>query len=98
MTTPKAPGHLGPAGRKLWKRLLDEYEIDDPAGLTLLQSACESADRIEAARKSIEEAGVVVRDRFGELRSNPACAIEHAAKMQLVRALRALRLAPEDGA
>lgn len=94
----RAPAHLAKAGRELWVATVDEFAIEDAAGLALLQSACEARDRIEAARKSIEERGVVVTDRFGELRPNPACQIEHQARGAMARALSALRLAPEgDG-
>jgi P27 family predicted phage terminase small subunit len=94
----RPPAHLGSAGRDLWVKTLAEFTIEDAAGLALLQSACEARDRIEAARVAIEEHGVVVRDRFGELRPHPGCQIEHQARGAMARALSALRLAPEgDG-
>lgn len=93
-----APRHLGKVGRELWKAVQDEFEVGDAAGLALLQSACEARDRVEAARKSIDEHGVVVKDRFGELRPNPATSVEHQARGAMVRALSALRLAPDDRA
>lgn len=92
------PKHLGRAGRELWRRVLEEFEITDAAGLALLQSACEARGRIEDARQAIDEHGVVVKDRFGELRPNPATAVETQARSAMVRALNALRLTPGDAA
>lgn len=90
------PSHLGAVGRALWAEVQAEFEVDDAAGRALLQSACEARDRIEAARKAIDEHGVVVTDRFGELRPNPATSVEHQARGAMVRALSALRLAPDS--
>lgn len=89
------PAHLGAVGRELWDRVQHDFHVEDAAGRALLMSACEARDRIEGARKAIERDGVVIRDRFGELRQHPACPVEHSARAAMIRALSALRLAPE---
>lgn len=95
MRKSSAPRQLGASGRALWDKLMSEYLIEDAAGLTLLQGLCESFERIEAARAQIAKDGLCIVDRFGMPRAHPACQIEHAAKMQLIRSIRALRLAPD---
>lgn len=95
MGRPSVPKHLGTAGRQLWEDLQRAYGIADPAGLALLLSACESRDRIAAARAEIERDGLTQKDRFGALRAHPAAAIEHTARSSLIRALNALNLTPE---
>lgn len=96
MAKSTAPKHLGKAGRTLWGRLISTYRIDDPGGRLLLQSVCESRDRIEGARAEIDRDGLTQVDRFGTRRAHPACSIEHQARSALIRALAALQLSPED--
>ena len=80
----------------MWLKLRAEYVIDDAAGLALLQAACEAFDRAQQARRRIERDGAVLKDRFSQLKPHPACAIERDARQQMIAALRALKLAPED--
>ena len=94
----KVPAHLGAAGRKLWEDLQLAYGVSDPPGLALLLSACESRDRVEAARAEIERDGLTQKDRFGMLRAHPACAVEHQARSSMIRALVQLNLSPEGTA
>ena len=91
----RAPAHLTPASRKLWARLLEEFSMDDAAARMLLTSALEARDRAEAARLSIAADGLTVRDRFGQTKPHPLLAAERDAHGMMVRALRALRLAPD---
>lgn len=95
MAKTTAPKHLSAAAKRLWQQLKTEYVLDDVAAEVLLESLCESFDRIKAAREQIARDGMVILDRFGAPRAHPAVNIEHAARMQLVRAIRALRLAPD---
>ncbi|MDE2452760.1 MAG: hypothetical protein KGL43_04140 [Burkholderiales bacterium] len=92
---PAAPAHLTARSKKLWVRLRDEYQLDDAAAEMLLLSALEARDRADQAREAIRQAGLLVLDRFGQARANPACALERDAHGVMVRSLRALRLAPD---
>ena len=91
-----APTHLKGAARQMWTRLRADYQIDDSAGLALLQAACESFARAAGARGLIGKDGPVLTDRFGQKKAHPACAIERDARGQMIAALRALKLAPGD--
>jgi P27 family predicted phage terminase small subunit len=89
----RPPEHLGPDGRELWKRLISEYTIDDQQGFVLLQSACESFDRVKAAQAEIERFGLVVQNSAtGAIKANPAATIERDARASMLAALKALRL------
>lgn len=95
-TSKPAPAkHLSPEGVKLWHRLHDGHVIDDPAGLTLLDSLCSAYDRAEAARKILDKEGLVVEGRQGT-KPHPAVMIEHNARQSMHAALRLLRLSPEE--
>ncbi|MCI1191609.1 hypothetical protein MOJ79_07125 [Calidifontimicrobium sp. SYSU G02091] len=92
----KPPEHLSPESRELWRRLLDDYHLDDAAGLALVRAACEAFDRAEGARRLIAAEGATLRDRFSQLKAHPAVAVERDARGQLIAAVRAMRLQPGD--
>lgn len=92
----RAPPHLGPDGKQLWARLIRDFEINDGAGLQLLQVAAEAADRAATCRKAID--GLTVKDARGSLKPHPLLAVERDARAQQISALRALRLAPSGAA
>jgi hypothetical protein len=45
--------HLSVDARRWWRKLIEEYDIDDPAGLLLLQTGMEAFDRMIAAAAEI---------------------------------------------
>lgn len=90
------PKHLTGETRKMWDRLQADYVLDDAAAMSLLQAACEAFQRAQEARALIDKEGAVLKDRFGQLKAHPAAAIERDSRGQMISALRALRLAPED--
>jgi P27 family predicted phage terminase small subunit len=81
-TTP--PGHLSPASKKLWRAILDDYEID-PAAELILEATLTAKDRHEQARAAIAKDGAVVKDRFGQLKVNPWVAVERDAAGIMMR-------------
>jgi hypothetical protein len=88
----RTPSHLGPEGGRLWRDLIEEYGISDPAGLALVTAAAECADRVKAAQAAIATHGEVVVDRYGAPKLNPACGLEKDARNGLLAALKALNL------
>ena len=90
------PKHLKAGARHLWRKLLSDFVIEDSGGLALVRAVCESFQRQQEARKIIDKDGAVFVDRFGAPKAHPACAIERDARAQMISALRALKLAPED--
>ena len=94
-SSPKPPPHLSPDGKGLWRRLYDDYSLDDAAGLLLLQSVCEAFDRLQEARAILAKEGPVMRDRWGQAKRHPAADLERDARTQMHSALRLLRLSPD---
>jgi phage terminase small subunit len=86
---------LSAEARALRARLLAEFVIEDAAGLALLQSAMESLDAVRAAEVVIAKHGLVVLDRWGQVRPNPAVAAERSARQAYLRALKLLGLEAE---
>jgi phage terminase small subunit len=89
---PRSPPHLKTDGARLWCSIMRQYRIGDGAGLALLTAACEALDRMRQAQAAIEEHGVLVADRYGGLKTNPAVAIERDARNGMIGALRELHL------
>ncbi len=77
MTTsaPKAPTELSTRSKALWRQVLATFQLE-PADCELLRCALVALDRADEAAKSIAKLGVVVDDRYGTPKSNPAVDIE----------------------
>lgn len=86
----KAPKTLSREAAKWWWSLVFEYELNDEAGLLLLQTSLEAFDRMREAQQQIASDGLIVADRFGQLKAHPAAAIERDARAQMLTALKAL--------
>jgi phage terminase small subunit len=91
-TAPLPPAHLGEAGAQLWGAIVQQYRIGDGAGLILVTTAAECLDRMRQAQEAIREHGLLLADRYGGKRQNPACAVERAARDGMINALKALNL------
>jgi P27 family predicted phage terminase small subunit len=88
---PRAPKGLSLEARSWWKRINANWELDD-AGLLYLQNALESFDEMRAAQAILRREGLIIRDRFGQQRQNPATLVERDARMAMARYFRALNL------
>ena len=87
-----APPGLSAAAKIWWKKIISEYEIEDAAGLLLLETALQAFDRMHDARALIAKHGAVTLDRFEQLRPNPATTIERDSRAAMCAALKALNL------
>jgi phage terminase small subunit len=98
--TIRVPNHLSSGSGKLYRRLADEYRLDqEPHALEVLRLACEALDRCAQAREAIEKDGPFVTNRFGEKRPHPGIGVERDSRIAALRALRELSLdgeAPDD--
>jgi P27 family predicted phage terminase small subunit len=88
----RAPSGLSPEARKWWRKIRTEYAIDDPGGLLILQALCEAFDTMREAQKILKADGMRVVDRFGQVKSNPLCAVQRDARAQVLAGLKALNL------
>jgi phage terminase small subunit len=88
--------HQAPAGysaeaQRLWRDVLTEWALD-PAALVILDAACRALMRVRQAQRLLTRDGLVVRDRWKQIKLHPAAAIERDAKATLLRSLKALNL------
>ena len=96
--TPKPPEGLGKPGKRFWNSTLENFVIQDAHHLTLLANACRCLDRAEQARAVIAKAGILIFNRFKELRENPACNTERMAMQVFRQTIRELGLDVEQSA
>jgi P27 family predicted phage terminase small subunit len=87
----KAPSNLSPSGRKLWRSLAEELNLDSP-GYLMLAVLCEIHDRREQARQAIAKDGAMIKDRWEQLKASPWLAVERDATLALQRAFHSLGL------
>ena len=98
MVKSAAPSHLTSARKRLYRQLVADYGLDrEPHALETLRLACEALDRCDQARDLVAEHGVMLSDRFGQLKPNPAIAIERDARLGAVRCFRELSLDAAGG-
>ena len=88
----KTPKNLSKPAKKLYREILDEYSIDDPAGLAILKTALEAWDRSREAREAIDRDGPTYMDRFGCPKGHPLLTVERDSRSQFLQALKALNL------
>lgn len=72
---PPPPRGLSPSTRRWWTAVVALFDLE-PHALRVLEGACLAWDRAEEARRAVDQHGVVVEDRWGQLRSNPASCVE----------------------
>ncbi len=75
----------------IYNRIRREYDIDDEAGLLLLQTAFEAWDEMRKAQQEIDGQPIYF-DRFGSPQEHPGCKMVRASRAQMIQALRALQL------
>ena len=92
MATKTAPKHLSREAKRQWQKLLLEYEIEDQAGLFLLQTGLEAFDRMREAQAIVKEEGMQVADRFGQMKAHPLITVERDARSAMLQAVKGLNL------
>ena len=88
----RAPSGLSKEARRWWRKIVTEYAIEDSGGLLILQALLEAFDTMREAQKILKADGMKVVDRFGQVRSNPLCAVLRDARGQVLAGLKALNL------
>jgi hypothetical protein len=90
-TYPDPPGDFSGEAVKLWGQIHNHWLLDD-ARCAILKQALYSLDRADSARKTLNEVGLVVTDRYGQIRPHPAVRTEEVSRAAFVSAMRALGL------
>jgi P27 family predicted phage terminase small subunit len=80
-----------------WLSVVRDYSLE-PHHLRLLQAACEAWDRCQQAREEVKANGLTFKDNAGNLKANPAVAIERDARTLFARLVRELDLDAEGPA
>ncbi|WP_158887915.1 terminase [Amycolatopsis anabasis] len=93
-TLPNGTG--GATGRRLWKSVVDEYELDEHE-LALLVEAVRTVDALSALDADVQRMGVLVESPQGR-KANPALVEARQQRIALARLLAALRLPSGDEA
>jgi len=87
---------LSAEAQELRDRIIEEYDFS-PAELAVLDEGLEAWDTAVEAQKAVEEHGVVIRDRFGQIVRNPAVGIAKDARAQFMAAMKQLGVADPYG-
>jgi hypothetical protein len=69
-TTRRAPKGLGPAGRRLWRSIMSEYELDVDDQL-VCEEACRALDDLRALEEALDGEDLVVAGSTGQPRAHP---------------------------
>jgi P27 family predicted phage terminase small subunit len=80
----KPPKGLTTRSRKLWRAVIDEYELSS-AELELLRTALVALDEEDAAAAIIKRDGPVVLDRYGTPKAHPAVDVRNRARAYFAR-------------
>ena len=90
MSKPKPPAGTGRAGAKLWRSVLDEYELEEHE-LLLLREAVRTVDTLDLLERRVQEDGPLLGSSQGE-RAHPALVEARQQRITLARLQAALRL------
>jgi phage terminase small subunit len=80
------------SGADLKQRLFAEFDLSDSATLAILDAAGKAYDTMLAAQKLVDLHGVCVKDRWGQLRTNPATTVLRDSRAAFLRGLQMLNL------
>jgi P27 family predicted phage terminase small subunit len=94
---PEPPKHLSKEASAWWRSVVRDYDME-AHHLHLLEAACGAWERMVQARKEIASRGITFAAANGDLKANPAVAIERDARMAFARLVRELDLDAEGPA
>ena len=94
MSDPKPPRHLSSEAKRLWRSIVNDYQLEDRHKV-LLTLACEALDRLREAQATITAEGAYIEGRYGR-KSHPAIAVERDSRLAFARLARELGLDLSD--
>ena len=86
----KIPDTLTPKAREFWKRVQEEFRIEDSAGLEVLTQAGRALDRMTEAADKVFHDGMLVVDRWHQQKAHPAVKIEIDCRNSFLSCMRLL--------
>ena len=81
-----------PEAKREAKKLASEYGIDDPAGECLLVTFADAFTLESNCMDRVHKDGLMVEDRFGQMKAHPLIASARDARAQKLAALKALNI------
>jgi P27 family predicted phage terminase small subunit len=85
------PPQLGEHGMKLWRRVVDQFDMSDPAGFEMLKQACEATDNLALYSEIIARDGPMIKTKTGP-KEHPMVKHQMIARAFIVRTLSRLGL------
>lgn len=92
----RAPAGLGPAGRKLWRSVVERWVVD-PREEQLLGEACRQADDNSRLAEVVASSPTMVTGSTGQQRVHPAIGELRQGRVVLEKLLASLSLPPDEG-
>ncbi len=92
MKIPRAPNGLKGPGKRFWKKVLSEYDLQESCDTERLFMACRSLDEIADSEAVIKVEGLFIEDRFKQKREHPAGKVIRENKTLFCRIIRELGL------
>jgi hypothetical protein len=93
--TPPAPRGAGTAGKRLWKSILAEYELEEHEQ-ALLREMVRTVDQLDDLAAAVDRDGLMVAGPGMAKRVHPAAVEARQARIALARLAAALRLPAGD--
>ena len=94
MVKARTPAGLQSAGRRLWRAVVDEFELE-AVELVLLEKACRTADDCARLDEAVAAAPLTVEGSMGQVREHPLLAQSRQTRALLAALLKQLNLPAE---
>jgi len=95
MRVPRPPETAGPAGRRLWRSVHQEYQLSGADREVLLQAVV-IADQLDKLQALVIAGGPLIRNRDGEPVANPASVQHRLLAITYGRLLAAIRVIGDE--
>lgn len=84
MSKPRMPKGLQYQGQKLWKSIVEEFNlVNEPDRLRILYDACKMADAVDRLDKEADKSPLVAKGSYGQPVLHPAFAGAQTARSAL---------------
>jgi len=92
---PRAPAHLRARGRRLWRSVVDQFEMTQ-AELELLTEACRTLEIVERLEVELRDQPAMVEGSRGQIVAHPLCSELRSERQLLAKLITLLGLPEED--
>ena len=86
------PKKLSPEAKKIWRAILNDFQVSDSAGRLLLENALQAFDEMRAGQAILEKDGPIILDRFDQKKQHPVTLVIRDARNLMLRSLKQLNL------